>query len=104
LNPDINPIVNRVFDLLLGPFIESMRIGVLLRGTISYGAYYFSDQLIIGEALADAAYNHDKLKWIRVSLSPTLSTRLIIFILSTHLLLYGIMKFTTKNSFIPDSF
>jgi hypothetical protein len=53
-----------------------MRIGVLLHATISYGTYYFSDQLIIGEALADVAYNHDNLKWIRVSLSPTLSTRI----------------------------
>jgi hypothetical protein len=75
LNPDINPIIDRVFDLLLCPFIESMRKGVLLRGTISYGTYYLSDQLII-EALADAAYNHDKLRWIGVSLSPTLFTRI----------------------------
>jgi hypothetical protein len=39
---------------------------MLLRGTISYGAYYLSNELIIGEALDDAAYNHDILKWIGV--------------------------------------
>jgi hypothetical protein len=29
--------------------------------------------LIIGEALDDAAYNHDKLDWVGVSASPSLS-------------------------------
>ena len=46
---------------------------MLLRGTISYGTYYLSNRLIIGDALDDAAYNHDKLNWIGVSLSPSLS-------------------------------
>lgn len=69
-------IIDKTFDLLLGPFIQSsMKLGMLLRGTISHGSYYLSDQLVIGEALDDAAYNHDKLKWIGVSVSPDLRFR-----------------------------
>jgi hypothetical protein len=66
-------IINWVFDILLQPFIQSIKLQMLLRGTISYGTYYLSNRLIIGEALDDAAYNHDKLNWIGVSPSPSLS-------------------------------
>ncbi|MGC2427011.1 MAG: hypothetical protein WA421_08250 [Nitrososphaeraceae archaeon] len=65
-------IINKAFDLLIKPFIESLRIGMLLRGAISYGRYYLSDRLIIGPALDDAAFHHDKLNWIGISLSPSL--------------------------------
>jgi hypothetical protein len=68
-------IINRAFDLLLEPFIHSLKIGMLLRGIISHGEYYLSNELIIGEALDDAASNHNKLKWIGISLSPSLSDR-----------------------------
>jgi hypothetical protein len=57
-------IINKTFDLLLQPFIQSMKTRMLLRGTVSYGTYYYSDKLIIGPALDDAAYHHDKLDWI----------------------------------------
>jgi hypothetical protein len=46
---------------------------MLLRGTISYGTYYLSERLVIGEALDDAAYHHDKFNWIGIALSPSLS-------------------------------
>jgi hypothetical protein len=49
---------------------------MLLRGAISHGTYYLSNQLIIGEAVNDAADNHDKLKWVGVSLSPALSKKI----------------------------
>jgi hypothetical protein len=49
---------------------------MLLRGTISYGKYHISNRLIIGQALDDAAYNHDKLNWIGISLSPSLSSEI----------------------------
>lgn len=45
----------------------------MLREAISYGDYYLSNRLIIGKALDDAAYIHDNLKWIGVSLSPSIS-------------------------------
>jgi hypothetical protein len=64
-------IINWTFDLLLRPFIQSIKMRMLLRGTISYGSYYISNHLIIGEALDDAAYYNNKLNWIGVSLSPT---------------------------------
>ena len=66
-------IVSKTFDLLLEPFIQSLKTRMLLRGTISYGTYYLSERLIIGPALDDAAYHHDKLEWIGISLSPSLS-------------------------------
>jgi hypothetical protein len=46
---------------------------MLLRGTISCGTYYLSRRLIIGPALDDATYHHDKLDCIGISLSPTQS-------------------------------
>lgn len=70
-----NSIINNTFDLLLEPFMHGLEIGMLLRGTISHGEYYLSNELIIGEALDDAAYSHNKLKWIGVSLSPNLSDK-----------------------------
>jgi hypothetical protein len=67
------PIISKTFDLLLRPFIESMKTRMLLRGIVSYGRYYISERLIIGPAIDDEAYHHDKLNWIGISLSPTLS-------------------------------
>ena len=66
------------FDLLLQPFIESLKLRMLLRGTISYGTYYLSERLIIGEALDDAAYHHDKFDWTGIALSPTVSENQVI--------------------------
>jgi hypothetical protein len=70
LNADI---IEKTFDLLLQPFIQSVKTQMFLRGIVSYGTYYLSEKLIIGPALDDAAYHHDKLNWIGVSISPTVS-------------------------------
>jgi hypothetical protein len=78
-------IIDTTFDLLLGPFIESIKLGMLLRGTISHGTYYLSQYLIIWKALDDAAENNGKIKWIGVSLSPDLSTKINdIYQVNTH--------------------
>jgi hypothetical protein len=61
------------FNLLLQPFIESLKLRMLLRGTISHGTYHLSERLIIGEALDDAARHHDKFDWIGIAISPSLS-------------------------------
>ncbi len=50
----------RTFDLLGQPFIESIKTRMLLRGIVSYGPYYLSQQLIIGPAVNDAVSNHAK--------------------------------------------
>jgi hypothetical protein len=44
--------INRTFDLLRQPFIDSIKTGIpfLLRGIVSHGEYYLSQQLIIGPA------------------------------------------------------
>jgi hypothetical protein len=65
--------IREAFDLLLQPFIESLKLRMLSRGTISYGEYHLSERLIIGEALDDAAYHHDKFNWVGISISPSLS-------------------------------
>ena len=44
---------------------------MLLRGVIAYGIYYLSERLVIGEALDDAAYHHNKRDWIGIALFPT---------------------------------
>jgi hypothetical protein len=69
-------IVGHAFDLVLEPFIQSIKVRMLLRGIISYGTYYLSEKLIIGPAVDDAAYNHNQLNWIGVSLSPSLASRI----------------------------
>jgi hypothetical protein len=66
------PIIKWTFDFLFRPFIQSIKMRMLLRGAISYGSYYLSNRLIIGEALDDAACIHDNLKWIGISLSPSI--------------------------------
>src|SRR5256885_73379 len=45
-----NSAIKGTFDLLLQPFIESLKLGMLLRGTISYGKYILSERLIIDDA------------------------------------------------------
>jgi len=73
---ELNPsIINRTFDLLLEPFIESIKTRMLLRGVVSHGRYYLSQQLIIGPAVDDAASHHAKLDWIGIAISPNVSTR-----------------------------
>lgn len=65
--------IAETFELLIQPFIESLSLRMLLRGVISYGTYYISERLVIGEALDDAAYHHNKIDWIGIALSPSLS-------------------------------
>ena len=60
-SPLIDSVVKETFDLPLSPFIESLKLRMLIRGTISYGNYSLSERLILGEALDDAAENHDNL-------------------------------------------
>jgi hypothetical protein len=66
-------LVGQAFDLLLKPFIKSIKERMLLRGVISYGTYYLSKRLIIGPAVDDAVYNHNRLNWIGVSITPSLA-------------------------------
>ena len=63
-------ILNTTFNLLLTPFIQSIKSRILLRGTVSYGEFYWSEKLIIGPAVDDAAYYHAKVDWIGISISP----------------------------------
>lgn len=70
-------LVEKTFDLLLQPFIQAIKTRMFLRGIVSYGTYYLSEKLIIGPALDDAAYYHDKLNWVGVSISPTISQTVI---------------------------
>jgi hypothetical protein len=64
--------LNLTFDLLCDPFMESIITKLLLRGTVSYGEFYWSEKLIIGPAVDDAAEYHAKVDWIGVSVSPTI--------------------------------
>jgi hypothetical protein len=64
------PSVHQIFDLLTQPFIESIKSRMLLRGIVSYGQYYLSQQLIIGPAFNDTVSNYDRLDWIGIALCP----------------------------------
>jgi hypothetical protein len=83
-------IIEETFDILLAPFVYSLKEGMLLRGAISHGQYYLSNQLIIGEAVDDAAYIHDKLNWIGISLTPDLSDKIndITFVQTQSIVMY----------------
>jgi len=59
--------INGIFDLLRQPFIDSIKTGLLLRGIVTHGQYYLSQQLIIGPAVDDAASIHDELEWIGIA-------------------------------------
>jgi hypothetical protein len=65
--------ISKTFDILLTPFIESLKTGMLFRGIVSSGWYFISDRLVIGPAIDDAAGHHDQLKWIGIAMSPTLN-------------------------------
>lgn len=65
--------IGQVFDLLLKPFMNSIKKRMLFRGTISYGEYYLSTRLILDRALDEAAYHNSKLNWIGVALTPELA-------------------------------
>lgn len=80
-------LIGQIFELLLGPFIDSLKVHMLLRGAISYGTYYLSRRLIIGPAIADAATCHDKMDWIGISLTPSLTSKI-----------YDINKIGTKSA------
>lgn len=71
-NSSLEDMLNNTFYLLLEPFINSIQIGLLLRGIISYGEFHWSEKLIIGPAVDDAASHHDKVDWIGISSSPKL--------------------------------
>ena len=67
----------QVFDLLLDPFITSIKNHMLFRGTISYGLYFISPRLILGPALDDAAIYNNRLNWIGIALTPDLASRIL---------------------------
>jgi len=71
-NSSREDMLNNTFYLLLKPFMNSIRIGLLLRGIISYGEFHWSEKLIIGRAVDDAVSLHEKVDWIGISLSPML--------------------------------
>ena len=72
----INNNLNKVFDVLIKPFINSIKNKILLRGVITYGIFYWSDKLIIGPAIDEAAEYHNKVNWIGISTSPLLKLNL----------------------------
>jgi hypothetical protein len=67
----------KIFNLLIKPFINSIINKILLRGVITYGTFYWSDKLIIGPAIDEAAEYHNKVNWIGISTSPSLKLNLI---------------------------
>lgn len=70
-NLPIENMLNITFKLLLNPFMQSIKTRILLRGTVSYGEFYWSEKLIIGPAVDNAAQYHAKVDWIGISISPT---------------------------------
>ena len=68
--------LNITFNLLLTPFIKSIKSQILLRGTVSYGEFYWSEKLIIGPAVDDAAYYHARVDGIGISISPNVLERI----------------------------
>lgn len=63
----------KIFSMLMKPFLVGLQNRILFRGVISWGLIYWSEKLILGEAIDDAAYYHDKLNWIGISTSPKLN-------------------------------
>lgn len=70
-----NSSIGQVLDLLLEPFISSIKYHMLFRGTISHGQYSISTRLVLGPALAEAASQNGKLNWIGVALTPQLAEK-----------------------------
>lgn len=70
--------INSVFDILINPFLYSMKLRFPLRGAISYGKYFLSNRLIIGPAIDEAAHSHNKLEIIGICTSSNLSKRMAI--------------------------
>jgi hypothetical protein len=66
----------KIFDLLIKPFLNSIKNKILLRGVITFGPFYWSDKLIIGPAIDEAAEYHNKVNWIGISTSPLLKLNL----------------------------
>jgi hypothetical protein len=60
-------------QVLLEPFITSIKNHMLFRGTISYGQYFISPRLLLGPALDEAAAHNNKLDWIGIALTPELA-------------------------------
>ena len=72
----INNNLHKIFDVLIKPFTNSIRNKILLRGVITCGIFYWSDKLIIGPAIDEAAEYHNKVNWIGISTSPSLKLNL----------------------------
>jgi hypothetical protein len=89
-NIALETILNITFNLLLPPFIESIKSRILLRGTVSYGEFYWSEKLIIGRAVDDAAYYHARIDWIGISICPNILKKIKINqIDNRYLILYN---------------
>lgn len=56
---------------------ECLEAGLLIRGAISYGAYYTKDNVYIGPAVDEAASWHEKAEEITIFLTPSANLKLL---------------------------
>jgi len=71
------------FTMLIAPVISKVittclnrRHPLPLRGSISFGDYIQEDQIVLGEAIADAARWCERARWIGVVVTPSLGARI----------------------------
>jgi hypothetical protein len=62
-----------IAEVLSTPFFIALMEKVYLRGVISLGDFYESDQLVIGPAVDEAADWYERPDWIGVSAAPTMA-------------------------------
>src|SRR5881628_2187217 len=64
--------ISSFFTILRKFFVDSLAHQILFRGAISIGTYYVNDDtnIVMGQAVTDAAAWYDKADWIGVHATP----------------------------------
>jgi hypothetical protein len=70
-SPPYHRLVEHLVDRLMDPFRDALMDGVLFRGVISVGSFYYLHPIVAGPAFYEAIAWHDRPDWAGISLTPS---------------------------------
>jgi hypothetical protein len=65
--------INILGEALIPLFLTAISRSIFLRGALSVGKFYQSDNMVIGPAVKDAANYYNRPKWVGICTAPTAS-------------------------------
>jgi hypothetical protein len=97
---DILYTLNLLCELLIPCFIKSIKNRIFLRGSITYGKFFESTKISIGEAIDECARLHNNFEWIGLSFLFRTSnlTSVLAYLNKNYLINYNHLPYKGHNN------